>query len=301
MGLKGFWNKPKKRIGTPKSDSLNFSVSDSENSFRMEMMEVNNEAGTNSEPRSEPQQGEHNGGEEPPAVPEVPAAEPRPAAEPADAPPPTVEPAAAAASEDAPVDRSEPAAPSEPEEVEASAEEIADVSEMSRLPQEPRRVMPIISADQPQETPMPRPRRSRATTVGTTPQQEDSYESQELKEREEAMIRLWRRATTPKKLPYPSLFPGYLKEPPELSYEETSASIRRRNYNETRIKGYRDQPFKRDDSRVKHVSPKLNRTVELRAKFIRREPLVSQYFSEHYNLHKKPPFKNTNVKYYIGI
>lgn len=289
MGLKALWGgKPKKRTGTPKSDSLNFSVNESENSYKIEMLEVSNEAGANTEPQSgDAGSNDAAAAAETTTVPGVPMAPPAPAEE-AEAP---VAAEATTTSEEMHAEAHEP----------EHTEEIADISEMSRLPQEPARVKPAISTIQTQGTPVPRQRRSRATTVGTTPQPEDSYESQERKERQEAMVRLWRRATTPKKLPFPSRYPGYLKEPPELSYEETHASIRRRNYNDTRIKEYRDVPFKRDDSKVKHLSPKANRAVQLRSKFIRREPLVSQYFSEHYNLHKKPPFKNTNVKHYIGM
>lgn len=288
MGLKALWaGKPKKRTGTPKSDSLNFSVSDSENSYKMEMLEVSNEASSN--PDHSGDGGDDSGGTAataaPPGEPVAQPAQPAPA-DAADAPPAE----ATTASEE-----SEHADEHDSEHT----DDIADVSEMSRLPQEPPRVIPAISGDQDQSTPVPRQRRSRATTVGTTPQPEDSYESQERKERQEAMIRLWRRATTPKKLPFPSRYPGYLKEPPELSYEETHASIRRRNYNDNRIKEYKVVPFKRDDSKVKHMSPKSNRALELRSKYIRREPRVSQYFSEHYNLHKKPPFRNTNVKQFI--
>ncbi|KAK7580770.1 hypothetical protein V9T40_001399 [Parthenolecanium corni] len=287
MGFKTLWGgKPKKRTGTPKSDSLNFSVSDSENSYKMEMLEVSNEAGAASEAQS------GDGAEDSHPI-NTPSGEPitqntqNASAEETEAP----------AAETTTTSEESETAPGESAEPEHT-DDIADVSEMNRLPEEPPRVMPVISTDHSHETPAPRPRRSRATTVGTTPQPEDSYESQERKERQEAMVRLWRRATTPKKLPFPSRYPGYLKEPPELSYEETHASIKRRNYNDTRIKEHRDVPFKRDDSKVKHLSPKANRALELRSKFIRREPLVSQYFSEHFNAHKKPPFRNTNVKYY---
>lgn len=140
-------------------------------------------------------------------------------------------------------------------------------------------------------------RRDRTSTTRTTPEPEDSYEYREKKEREEAMMRVWKRSMIPKKLPFPSRYPGYLREPPELSFEDTSLSVKRRIYTDARIKLLWEKPFKRDESRVIPISPKMNRTVELRRRYIRREPLVSSYFAQHYNQHKRPPFRNNNVKF----
>lgn len=125
----------------------------------------------------------------------------------------------------------------------------------------------------------------------------DTYEARERREKEEAMMNLWRRTALPKKLPIPTRYPSYLKEPPELSYEETASYIRRKMYNDSRIKMSQEEPPKMPITQLKRFEPKSNKTVQLRNTYIKRDPVVSQYFSDHYNAYKKPPFRHTNVKF----
>ncbi len=256
-----FGKNKKKDIGTPKSISLSSSVSDSESSLQLDSLQVNTDV--EGEPTTEAPPGDR-------TAEAVPPNEQPPATSPA---------SPAEGGSPGPVDEQPTAGEAGDSELESTTTEAASTT-----------------AEGITETPAQR--RSRATTIGTTPGPDDSYEYQEQKERQEAMIRIWRKATTPKKLPFPSKYPGYLKEPPELSYEDTSSSIRRKIYNDNRMKVLVEEPFKRDDSRVVHLSPKSNRAVDLRWKYVRKEPLVSQYFSEHYNAYKKPPFKKTNVKFH---
>lgn len=139
-------------------------------------------------------------------------------------------------------------------------------------------------------------RRSRATTLSTYG--DDSYEARQRRGRDSAMIQMLQKSRTPKKLTFPSKYPAYLKEPPGLAYEETSTSIRRRLYIEKRMKAIKDPPLKKDERKLTFVSPKTNKTLELRSLYIRRQPLVSQYFSDHFSRYHKPPFRFTNVKFY---
>lgn len=142
-----------------------------------------------------------------------------------------------------------------------------------------------------------KPSGKRSTTWSSRTGGADTYEMREKKERDAIMMRMLQKAKTPKKLAFPSKYPAYLKEPPSLGFEETNASIRRRLYNEKRLKEM-SQPvkMKRDERKLTFMSPKANKTLKLRSLYIKREPLVSQYFSDHYNKYRKPPFKNTNVR-----
>ncbi|XKL67477.1 hypothetical protein PGB90_002968 [Kerria lacca] len=236
----------KKDLSTPKSNSLNFSITDSENSYRLETFQVNTQernemniedtqpAGTTQDVQNTNAGMENKTGEQ---------------------------------------------------EIQSKNEGDENAASNGTMTTEPT-------------APARRMKQSRATTDDTTPEPEDSYEYLEKKEREEAMIRLWRQTALPKKLSFPGKYPAYLKEPPELSYEDTSTSMRRKMFNYRKIEEMTEKPFERVESKVKHLSPKMNQTVEIRSRYIKKEPLVSAYFSEHYNKYGKPPFKNTNVKFY---
>lgn len=144
---------------------------------------------------------------------------------------------------------------------------------------------------------------STASVTTTTPATEAPElaeakpEDQLNKGREEALLRAWMTPAKPTKLPIPTNYPDYMRGKPKLSYFETDTFLLRREYNKNKMKRYDYQSeFKKHSPLMEGPTPRENTTSILRRTFVRKQPIMSDYFEKHYSTYNRPPFRNICLK-----
>lgn len=116
----------------------------------------------------------------------------------------------------------------------------------------------------------------------------------EMSKQDIAMRRLWYKSSYQKKITVPNQFPYYLKKQPNLKFEETHSFIKRKNFNQNKIKITEESSNSRKEGKeTDHIQPKMNRAAILRYTCSKKKPIVSKYFESHFKHYQRPLFKTT--------
>lgn len=125
------------------------------------------------------------------------------------------------------------------------------------------------------------------------------------------MTKVYNSQTQTFKLPLPLDPPEYMRDKPEFAYKETKSYQKRRNLAVKNLKNsdvavknskYGNQ---KDQQRMnieksnkniitekqrKVIEPKSNKAFDLREKYIKKRPIITSQFKDHFSQFRKPPF-----------
>ncbi|KAK7603671.1 hypothetical protein V9T40_003670 [Parthenolecanium corni] len=125
------------------------------------------------------------------------------------------------------------------------------------------------------------------------------YERRESVHHEEELQRAWRLGDSRllKMLPTPMRRPLFLREPPDMSFENTLTSELRQEFSKRKREAMTKSSLElvRNPLMLRFIQPKMNKCEVLRKKHIKKETIMSAYFEQHYDRFQKPPFKTIHL------